>query len=147
VPVTSNDIPVLLLPTATAVNPVETNTLIVSPTSGSNPTTYAIHRGEFPYCLARRFNVHPAELLALNGLGDGQGIPPGTTLSIPQNGSQFPGNRSLQSHPTIYIVVSSNETLYSVACLFGDVDPGAIAYANGISIDTALSMGQQLRIP
>ena len=147
VPITGNDIPVLLLPTATATNPVETSTLIVSPTFGSNPTTYVMHRGEFPYCLARRFNVHPAELLALNGLGNGQGIPQGTTLSIPQNGSKFPGNRALLSHPATHRVVVSNETLYSVACLFGDVDPGMIAHANGISIDTALFVGQQLQIP
>ena len=146
-PTPGNVLLVAPLPTAIPLIPVTANTFVASPTAPGNPTTYVIHAGEFPYCIARRFNVHPAELLASNGLIDGQGLSQGTTLSIPQNGSQFPGNRALRSHPTIYIVVSSNETLYSVACQFGDVDPGAIGYANGISIDTALSIGQQLQIP
>jgi len=147
VPITGYDVPVSLPPTAAPVNPVATTTLMILPISGINPRTYVMHRGEFPYCIARRFNVHPAELLTTNGLTDGQGLSQGATLSIPQNGSHFPGNRALQSHPTTYTVVSSNETLYSVACQFGDVDPAAIAYMNGISIDTTLSTGQQLQIP
>jgi len=146
-PTSGNVLLVAPLPTAIPLIPVTANTFVASPTAPGNPTTYVIHAGEFPYCIARRFNVHPAELLASNGLIDGQGLSQGTTLSIPQNGSQFPGNRALRSHPTTYIVVSPNETLYSVACQYGDVDPGAIAYANGISIDTALSSGQKLQIP
>jgi len=146
-PTSGNVLLVAPLPTAIPLIPVTANTFVASPTAPGNPTTYVIHAGEFPYCIARRFNVHPAELLASNGLIDGQGLSQGTTLSIPQNGSQFPGNRALRSHPTTYIVISPNETLYSVACQYGDVDPGAIAYANGISIDTALSSGQKLQIP
>jgi len=106
-----------------------------------------MHRGEFPYRIARRFNVYPAELLAYNGLSDAQGLSQGVTLTIPQNSSPFPGNRALQSHPTTYTVVSPNETLYSVACIYGDVDPTGIAYVNGISINTTLSIGQLLQIP
>jgi hypothetical protein len=44
-------------------------------------------------------------------------------------------------------VASSSETVYSVACLFGDVDPAAIAQANNISPGAALTVGQQLSIP
>ena len=33
------------------------------------PTTYKLQKGEFVYCIARRFNVNPAALLSLNGLG------------------------------------------------------------------------------
>jgi ethanolamine utilization microcompartment shell protein EutL len=44
-------------------------------------------------------------------------------------------------------VKSSGETLYSIACLFGDVDPQAVAAANQISVDATLTVGQQLSMP
>ena len=52
-----------------------------------------------------------------------------------------------QPHPTTYTVLASDETVYGVACKFGDVDPAAIAQANGISVDAALAAGQSLSIP
>ena len=139
--------PVAPTPAATALVPTETPLPTALPTVGGNPVAYTLHRGEFPYCLARRFNVHPAQLLAANALSDGQRVPPGTALVIPQNNLPFPGNRALRNHPATYLVITSDETLYSIACLFGDVDPGAIAYANGMSTDAVLSAGQQLQIP
>lgn len=114
---------------------------------GSRPSTYALQRGEFPYCIARRFNVDPDELLALNGISGGNIYYSGLTLSIPQTGNPFPGDRMLRSHPATYTVASSDETVYGVACVFGDVDPSSIAQANGISVASALSAGQQLNIP
>jgi len=115
--------------------------------AGARPATYALQSGEFPYCIARRFNINPDELLALNGLADGDIYYSGLTLKIPQSASQFPGNRMLRTHPTTYTVASSNETIYGVACEFGDIDPSAIAQANGISAGAALTAGQQLKIP
>lgn len=129
-----------------------TSTLAVSgtlPTSapvGQRPASYTLQRGEFPYCIARRFDVNPAELLSLNGLSDGTIYYPNLSLRIPQSGS-FPGTRALKSHPTTYTVGSATETVHSVACVFGDVDPGAIAQANGLSTSSALTSGQQLSIP
>ena len=32
------------------------------------PTSHVLQQGEFPYCLARRFNVDPNTLLSVNGL-------------------------------------------------------------------------------
>ncbi|MEW5940918.1 MAG: LysM peptidoglycan-binding domain-containing protein [Chloroflexota bacterium] len=134
----------------TAVAPA-TNTVAPAITStpvpaGFRPATYTLHSGEFPYCIARRFDVDPAELLALNGLTSGDVYMPGITLKIPQTGS-FPGERALRAHPTTYTVTSSNETFYSIACLFGDVFPEAIAQANGMSVDAALAVGKVLNIP
>ena len=116
--------------------------------SGSRPSTYTLQKGEFPYCIARRFNVDPDALLSLSGLTSSQAtsLATGTVLTIPQSGS-FPGNRALASHPATYSVVSGDETVYSVACKFGDVDPAAIANANGISVNAKLTVGQQLQIP
>ena len=113
---------------------------------GVRPATYTLQSGEFPYCIARRFNLNPEQLLAANGLTDGQTLYPGRTLTIPQTGT-FPGDRMLRSHPTTYTVASSGENLYSVACRFGDVDPAAIASANNLSVGASLTAGQTLSIP
>lgn len=112
---------------------------------GSRPATYTLQEGEFVYCLARRFDVDPDQILTLNGLYEGQTIYPGTVLKIPQSGS-FPGARALRSHPTTY-TASSGETIYGVACEFGDITPDSIASTNGLSVGATLTTGQQLSIP
>jgi LysM repeat protein len=104
-----------------------------------------LQKGEFPYCIARRFDVNPEELLRVNGLTRGDIYYPNLTLTIPQTGS-FPPPRALRTHPTTYTVVAG-DTVYGVACHFGDVDPSAIAQANNISVSSALTAGQQLSIP
>ena len=121
-------------------------TLPTSAPVGSRPSTYTLQRGEFPYCIARRFDVNPEELLSLNGLSDGSIYYPNLSLRIPQSGS-FPGTRALRSHPATYTVAASDQTVYGVACVFGDVDPAAIAQANGLSVGAALTAGQSLSIP
>ena len=143
---------------ALTLNATSTATLAVSgtqpsgtlPTSapvGSRPSTYALQKGEFPYCLARRFDVNPEELLSLNGLTRGDIYYPNLTLKIPQTGNPFPGTRALRTHPTTYTAASAGDTVYGVACVFGDVDPAAIASANNISVSSSLTAGQQLSIP
>jgi LysM repeat protein len=132
----------------TTVSGATSGPLPTSVPVGSRPASYTLQRGEFPYCIARRFDVNPEELLSINGLSDGTIYYPNLTLRIPQSGS-FPGNRALNTHTAgmIYTVRSSNETIYSIACYFGDVDPSAIAQANNISPGAALTSGQQLTIP
>jgi LysM repeat protein len=142
-------------PTATLLGgatAVPTNTLMptainpnaATPTPG-RPSIYKLQPGEFPYCIARRFNVDPDALLALNGLSSGQVYQPGFELKIPQTGS-FPGNRMLKSHPDIY-KVQVNDTIYSIACKYGDVDPFYLASYNGIAAPYVLQTGQTLNIP
>lgn len=111
------------------------------------PAQYTLQQGEFVFCIARRFNVDPNDILSLNGLFDSETIYPGTVLKIPQSGS-FPGERALRSHPASYTVTGNNDTtLYGVACVFGDVDPAAIAQRNSLSLSVILSIGQVLNIP
>ncbi len=112
----------------------------------SVPNTYVLHKDEFPYCLARRFNINPDALLAVNGLVRGQFVYPGTRLTIPKNAGPFPYQRALRAHPTTY-TVQGGETFYSIACLFGDVWPEAIAAANGMSVNAHLTPGQTIKIP
>ena len=117
--------------------------------AGPRPAEWQLRKGEFPYCIARRFDVDPQALLSLNGLSNGNIFYPGRILKIPQTGS-FPGNRALTAHPqgTVYRVSSSSETLYSIACHYGDVRPETIAQVNNLaSADAALTSGQQLSIP
>ena len=71
----------------------------------------------------------------------------GQTLTIPKNAGSFDaGPRSLRNHPDKY-TVRAGDTVYSIACLYGDVDPRAIADNNGISVDASLTPGQTLQIP
>jgi len=138
-----------------SVNPTATATKALSNTgptatllpAGSIPGTYTLQSGEFVYCIARRFNINPDEILALNGIADSQTIYPGLTIKLPQAGSAFPGDRMLRNHPASYTVSGSDETVYSVACAFGDIDPARIAQANNISVGASLNAGQTLNIP
>ena len=134
-------------PTATLAVSGTLGTLPTAQPAGPRPATYTLQNGEFVFCIARRFNVDPDETLALNGLIDSQTVYPGLVLKIPQSGKAFPGNRMLKTHPATYTVASANETIYGVACEFGDIDPSAIAQANGLSVGAALTSGQQLSIP
>jgi len=112
------------------------------------PATYTLQQGEFPYCIARRYNVDPGELISLNGLTDWQVQQPGLVLQLPQTGDPFPGVRALHNHPDTYTVNGDNDsTIYGVACYYGDVFPDAIAQANNLPLDTFLTAGQQLTIP
>jgi LysM repeat protein len=135
-------------PTSTATLAISGTTVGTLPTSapvGSRPSSYTLQPGEFPYCIARRFDVNPDDLLTMNNLASGDIYYPNLTLRIPQTGS-FPGTRALQNHPTTYSAVAG-ETVYGVACKFGDVDPAAIAQANNISPSAVLTAGQPLNIP
>jgi len=132
------------LPSITPTSTPKDTTTPVPP--NFRPETYTLQNGEFPLCIARRFNVDPDALLQASGMTNLDLYYPGLILTIPQSGA-FPGNRTLVSHPTTYRVISSDETLYSIACKYGDIDPGAIASSNGISTGSVLSVGQQIKIP
>ena len=109
------------------------------------PSSYTLHEGEFPYCLGRRFNRNPDDILAINGLTNSSITVPGETLNIPSSGT-FPGPRALLSHPATY-TVGGGDTIYSVACRYGDVDPMGIAAANGLSSPYTLTPGTTIQIP
>jgi LysM repeat protein len=121
--------------------------IIVPTSTPGHPASYTLQQGEYPYCIARRFNVNPQELLSLNNVADGQLLQPGFILHIPQTGNPFPGTRALHTHPASFTVSTVDETIYHVACYFGDVDPTSIAAANGLVPPYTLHAGQVLNIP
>lgn len=112
------------------------------------PSTYVLHEGEWPYCLARRFDIDPDALLAANGLNssNANNLSVGTQLTIPTGAGKYGGERSLRAHPASY-VASGTDTFYSIACLFGDVWPEHIAEANGMQLSQSIPGGTQLHIP
>ncbi|MEE4194329.1 MAG: LysM peptidoglycan-binding domain-containing protein [Anaerolineae bacterium] len=113
------------------------------------PESYTLMKDEFPYCIARRFDVNIADLMALNGLSGGQSYYEGMVLKIPTSGNwdeASHGNRSLRAHPVVY-TVQSGESIYNIACKFGDVSPEQIAAKNGIEKPYSLSPGMELQIP
>ncbi len=123
-------------------------TVVVPTISGGLPTSYTLQAGEWPFCIARRFNVDPAELASLNGLVDSQIVQPGLVLQIPQTGNPFPGTRAWHNHPDTYTVSGNNDTtIFGVACYYGDILPQTIAQANNLALTTTLTVGQQLTIP
>jgi LysM repeat protein len=126
--------------------PAQPAARVVEPTAGPPPATYTLQKGEFPFCIARRFNVNQAELLALNGLTLNSKPVVGTTLRLPQTGNSFVSERSLKAHPTSY-TVKSGDTIYTIACQFGDVSPDMIALANDLEAPYNLSSGDVLQIP
>lgn len=132
-----------------AQNPTEVPTSAAAATSApaSNPGTYVLQEGDYPYCLARRFDVNPIDLLEMNGISESQTqFKAGTVIQIPQNGNTFPGLRSINPHPDRW-TVDPGDTIYSIACWYGDVNPLSIAAVNGLTGDYALTVGSVLQIP
>ena len=148
--VTETPTPLVALNTSTATLAVSgtqvSGTLPTSAPVGSRPSTYTLQKGEFPYCIARRFDVNPEQLLTANSLTRGDVYYPNLTLTIPASAGPFPPPRALLTHPTTY-TATAGQTVYGVACVFGDVYPSAIAAANNISESSVLTAGQQLSIP
>lgn len=125
--------------------PPEPTAPVVVPTT-EVPATYVLQKGEFPYCIARRFNVDAGALLSLNGWGANSVVSPGAVVKIPKDTTWSSGPRALKNHPTSYTVVAG-DTIYTIACAFGDVDPNAIIVVNGLESPYTLTPGQVLQIP
>jgi len=112
------------------------------------PATYTLQPGEWPICIARRFDLDVANFLAINGLDLSSKPASGARLNIPQTGnwSNNYGPRALRGHPAEY-TVKSGDTIYTIACQFGDVSPEAILSANQLAEPGDISAGQVLQIP
>ncbi len=136
----------LVTNTPTKATATPTPITYVTATPGGPPATYTLAEGEYPYCIARRFNVNLNELLTLNDLTLESLLSPGDELKIPQTGNTFIGNRTLHEHPTTY-KIEDGDNLNRIACYFGDVSPDMIALQNGLAVDAVLPVGETLIIP
>lgn len=147
----SSTLPPLVLPSVTPPEPVTptiTPTFAIVPTATPGlPATYTLHTGEYVYCLARRFNIDPGDLLAANNLDMNSRPAVGTVLTIPAGAGKWSaGSRALIAHPAVY-TVKPDDTIYSVACDFGDADPNAIILANHLTDPYTLTPGQTIQVP
>jgi len=153
IPPTATPSPTISVSTPTNANSAAATPVPASTSSGPAATApslsgdvYILQEGEWPYCIARRYNVDPDAMLKASGLTSPDIYYAGLKLVLPQ-GTSFPGARNLIAHPATYTVASGGETVYSIACKYGDVDPNAIASANGIAASSKLTVGQNLQIP
>jgi LysM repeat protein len=110
------------------------------------PATYTLKAGEFPICIARRYNLDVPSLLSLNGLAMDSRPKAGTKLRIPATGDWNLGSRSLHDHPAQY-TVKSGDTFYTIACFLGNLLPDDIATKNSMELTDKLSSGTVLNIP
>lgn len=113
----------------------------------TRPATYTLQRGEWPICIARRYNLDLNSFFAANGLNMNSKPAVGTVLVIPQTGtwSNAWGPRALRPHPDKY-TVQAGDTIYTIACRYGDVHPDSIIAVNGLS-NGNIQVGQVLQIP
>ncbi len=125
--------------------PEPTSTPVIIPTP-TRPATYTLQPGEWPLCIARRYNLDINAFFEANGLTMNSRPAAGTVLKIPQGGAWSAGERALKPHPTQY-TVNAGDTVYSIACEFGDVFPESIIAANNLQSPYTLTPGQVLQIP
>jgi LysM repeat protein len=133
----------ILMPTNTPAGTPTPTPLPPTPVV-TKPLQYTVQSGETIYCIARRFDVDPEELLALNNYNSWLNI--GDVLEIPQTGSWPTEDRAILPHPDTW-EVSEGDTVYSIACAYGDVYPEAIIAVNGLKEPYELTPGQVLQIP
>lgn len=110
--------------------------------------TYTIQNGESMTCLARRYNMDLTSFLSANGM-ESDNVTAGTVIILPTQinmWSIYDGSRIICRHPATY-TADGGETLFDVACYFGDVFPQDIAKQNGLDLYTVLSAGQQVLVP
>lgn len=113
------------------------------------PTTYTLQRGEWPLCIARRFDLDVASFFSANGMNMNSKPGAGTVLTIPASGNWDTatyGARSLKEHPTTY-TVASGDSVYTIACKFGDVAPESILAVNNLTSASDLQVGATITIP
>ncbi len=113
----------------------------------TRPSTYTLQKGEWPICIARRYDLDINSLFSANGLSMASKPGVGTVLKIPSSGNWSEaafGKRALRAHGDYK--VNSGDTVYTIACYFGDVSPEAILAVNGIS-EGDVKSGMTLKIP
>ena len=114
-------------------------------------TTYTLQEGDDLLCLGRRFDVSISQLLSQNGFSSPADARTGDVILLPRNPNPWSlldgyGRRMLVIHPTSY-TVKSGDTLFSIACYFGDVRPEDIAMRNQLVLGEPLNIGTKISIP
>ncbi len=114
-------------------------------------TTYTLQEGEDLICLGRRFDVSLKQLLTLNGLSAPEEAGTGTVITLPNDAEPWSlvdgyGKRRLNPHPAV-VNPRPDDSIFSLACTFGDVRPEDIAVANQLVLGEPIPSGMQVTIP
>ncbi len=145
--------PTKVLPTATpqptATKPYDPNINMYGTLNGM--TTYTLQEGDDLICLGRRFDISLTQLLTMNQLTAPADAKTGDTILLPRSPNPWSrldgyGGRALIIHPSVY-TTQSGDTLFSIACSFGDVRPEDIATKNQLVLGEPLQSGLQIVIP
>ena len=142
--------PPTAIPEPTATKPYDPNIMMYGTAPDGN-TTYTLQEGDDLVCLGRRFNVAVSDLLAQNGLETPDAAGVGDVITLPGSPNAWKltegyGRRMLVRHPAEY-TTQSGDTLFSIACAYGDVLPEQIAVTNQLVLGEPLSAGIRISIP
>jgi LysM repeat protein len=148
------------------LTPSETPSLSVvlspSPTAlpGDAPCMHTVQVGEWLYSIARKYNINPVDLIAVNPGSDNRTLQPGDVIRIPNCNQPTPtavpptqpaaGGVPGEMPTPIPLIdrvytVAAGDTLGGIARKFG-VTVQMLKDANGLTSDF-LRIGQQLKIP
>ncbi len=105
---------------------------------------HAVRPGEGFTQIARHFGVSAVELARTNGLTLGSVIVPGQRLRIPGRTGSSPSPKP--AAPLVLHTVQAGEGFITIARRYG-ISAARLATANGLSLGSVISPGQQLRIP
>jgi LysM repeat protein len=105
---------------------------------------HAVRPGEGFAQIARHFGVSAVKLARTNGLTLGSVIVPGQRLRIPGQTGSSPSPKP--AAPLVLHTVRAGEGFITIARRYG-ISAARLATANGLSLRSVISPGQQLRIP
>lgn len=146
--------PQIQLPTATSTPPptppeaTQTPVIVVnSPTPGAAQTqTYVVQPGEWVYSIARKFEIDPNDIIALNNLQYPFDLEVGQEITLPAARSSSNGpNATVVAGGTEYIV-RAGDSVYSIAQAHG-VDYESIIGVNSLVFPYNIYPGDRLIIP
>jgi len=146
--------PQIQLPTATSTPPptppeaTQTPVIVVnSPTPGAAQTqTYVVQPGEWVYSIARKFEIDPNDIIALNNLQYPFDLEVGQEITLPAARSSSNGpNATVVAGGTEYIV-RAGDSVYSIAQAHG-VDYESIIGVNNLVFPYNIYPGDRLIIP
>lgn len=142
--------PPTAIPEPTATKPYDPNIMMYG-TAAGGIQTYTLQEGDDLVCLGRRFNVAVSDLVAQNNLESAESAAAGDVILLPADPNPWKmtdgyGRRMLITHPAVY-TTKSGDTLFSIACAYGDVRPEDLAVQNHLVLGEPLSAGIQINIP
>jgi LysM repeat protein/peptidoglycan hydrolase-like protein with peptidoglycan-binding domain len=107
---------------------------------------HAVRAGEGFTQIARQYGVSAVKLARVNGLTLASVIVPGQRLRIPGRFGAAPPAKRKPAAPLVLHTVQAGEGFITIAKRYG-ITAVRLARANGLTVHSVISPGQQLRVP